>query len=300
MMDEREILRRTARTFHLSIRFLPGAVRDDVALAYLLARATDTIADASAAPEAERASLLGALRASLGHDTIAVYDADRWARGHGTGAEKALLRSLPLLWGRIRTRGPAVRDLLQRLMDSVLEGQIFDLERFGPGASPLSGEELERYTYWVAGSVGEFWDDLCRSKMPRYASAPDETMRSRARHYGQALQLVNILRDRSADAASGRVYVSAEDAPRWTEQARNWLGEGAAYCQCLRRGRLRYAALLPALLGWRTLAVIGAHGPGVTAPAKLSRGEVRRWMFRAVPVCWSAAAVGLLARRASE
>lgn len=300
MMDEREILRRTARTFHLTIRLLPRAVRDDVALAYLLARATDTIADTSAAPEAERASLLRALRASRGRESISVHDADRWARGQEPGAERELLRSWPVLLARLTTREPAVRDLLQRLMDSVLEGQIFDLERFGPGASPLSGQELEGYTYWVAGSVGEFWDDLCRLKLPRYASAPAELMRCRARHYGQALQLVNILRDRSADAASGRVYVTAEDAPRWTEQARDWLGEGADYCQSLRSGRLRYAALLPALFGWRTLDVIRARGPEVAAPAKLSRGEVRRWMLRAAPAWWSSAAVGPLARRASE
>lgn len=298
-MRSKDILRRTSRSFYLTIRLLPGAVRDDVALAYLLARATDTIADTSAAPAAERASLLRALRASLGHETIAVYDADHWARGQGPGAEKALLRSLPVLWARLHARGPAVRGLLRRVMDSILEGQIFDLERFGPGASPLGDDELERYTYCVAGSVGEFWDDLCRLKSARFATAAERLMRARARHYGQALQLVNILRDRRMDAAMGRVYLREEDAPRWTEQARAWLREGTDYCTALRSGRLRYATLLPALLGWRTLALAAAQPPSMPTPAKVPRSEVRQWMMRALPVWWSASAAPLLARRAA-
>ena len=50
-MNEKEILRRTSRSFHLTMRLLPRAVRDDIALAYLLARAMDTMADTATAPE---------------------------------------------------------------------------------------------------------------------------------------------------------------------------------------------------------------------------------------------------------
>jgi len=39
------ILRSVSRSFYLSIRFLPAALREPVALAYLLARTTDTVAD---------------------------------------------------------------------------------------------------------------------------------------------------------------------------------------------------------------------------------------------------------------
>ncbi len=299
-MKDRALLRRTSRTFYLTIRLLPREVRDDVALAYLLARATDTIADTSAAPVQERAALLRALRTNLGGAAGEDHDVVRWARFQKLDAEADLLRSLPALCSRLLNRPPAVRDLLERVMDSILQGQIFDLERFGPGASPLGDEELERYTYWVAGSVGEFWDDLCRLQLPRFASAPEALMRTRARHYGQALQLVNILRDRHMDAALDRVYVRPEDVPRRTEQARAWLQEGAEYCAALHSGRLRYATLLPALLGWRTLALAAAQPPSMLTPAKVPRTEVRRWMRRALPVWWSAALVEGLARRAAQ
>src|SRR6266704_6637964 len=39
------ILRSVSRSFYLSIRFLPVQLREPIALAYLLARTTDTVAD---------------------------------------------------------------------------------------------------------------------------------------------------------------------------------------------------------------------------------------------------------------
>src|SRR5436190_22758233 len=44
------ILRSVSRSFYLSLRILPGSLRDPLSLAYLLARATDTIADTTEPP----------------------------------------------------------------------------------------------------------------------------------------------------------------------------------------------------------------------------------------------------------
>jgi len=40
-----KLLRSVSRSFYLSIRFLPAQLRQPIALAYLLARSTDTVAD---------------------------------------------------------------------------------------------------------------------------------------------------------------------------------------------------------------------------------------------------------------
>jgi farnesyl-diphosphate farnesyltransferase len=125
-------------------------------------------------------------------------------------------------------------------------------------------------------------------------------MRRRGARYGQALQLVNVLRDRRMDAALGRIYITDDEAPRWTAQAGAWLGEGAAYCADLRSGRLRYATLLPALLGWRTLSLSSRQTPGLLTPVKVPRHEVGRWMRRALPVWWSARRVTRLVAEASK
>jgi len=295
-MTENDLLRRTSRSFYLTIRLLPRAVRGEVALAYLLARATDTIADTSAAAESQRSELLHAARASLDHSEIAGYRVDDWMRQQSDPAERQLLSELPVLWRRMHVR-PDRR--IQVVLAKILEGQIFDLERFGPEARPLDDAELGRYTYLVAGSVGEFWTDLCAARSHNFARDTIENMRQRGRHYGQALQLVNILRDRRMDAALGRIYITEAEAGRWTQQARIWLGEGADYCAALHSGRLRYATLLPALLGWRTLSLVAAQPPGILTPAKVSRGELRHLMWRALPVWWSAKSVTALVRRAA-
>ena len=296
-MTEREILRRTSRSFHLTIRLLPRAVRGEVALAYLLARATDTLADTSSAPADRRAAILRSARASLEKPAIDGYEAKDWPAHQHDPAERQLLSLLPGLWSRLHAgNNRLVRDVLGH----ILEGQIFDLERFGPGSPPLTSDELERYTWLVAGSVGEFWTDLCAARLGAFSRAPLEVMRRRGAHYGQALQLVNILRDRRMDAALGRIYVTGDEAARWTRQAGAWLEQGAAYCADLSSGRLRYATLLPALLGWRTLALSAQQAPGLLTPVKVPRHELRQWMRRAVPVWWSAERVRALAAQASK
>jgi farnesyl-diphosphate farnesyltransferase len=244
--------------------------------------------------------LLRAARESLGRAEIAGYDAAAWAGRHRDVAERSLLFALPDLWRRMGERDEAARRPMIAVMGSILEGQIFDLERFTPEAAPLTGEELERYTYLVAGSVGEFWTDLCAARLEHFSNEPHKLMGARARHYGQGLQLVNILRDRRMDAALGRVYVPPGEVGPWTEQARRWLQDGADYCAALRSGRLRYATLLPALLGWRTLVLTEAQPASVITPAKVPRRELRQWMRRALPVWWSATSVAGLARHASE
>jgi farnesyl-diphosphate farnesyltransferase len=296
-MTEREILRRTSRSFDLTIRLLPRAVRGEVALAYLLARATDTLADTSSAPTERRSAILRSARASLEKPAIDGYDATDWQDHQRDPAERRLLALLPELWSRLHAgSNRLVRDVLGH----ILEGQMFDLERFGPGSPPLTPDELARYTWLVAGSVGEFWTDLCAARLVDFSRAPLEVMRRRGAHYGQGLQLVNILRDRRMDAALGRVYVTESEVPRWTKQARASLDKGAQYCSDLRSGRLRYATLLPALLGWRTLALCAEQALGLLTPAKVPRHELRQWMRRALPVWWSADRVRALAAQASE
>jgi len=56
------LLRDVSRSFYLTLRVLPKEIRPQVSLAYLLARATDTIADTKAVPRAKRVFALQQLR----------------------------------------------------------------------------------------------------------------------------------------------------------------------------------------------------------------------------------------------
>ena len=49
-----QLLRDVSRSFYLSIRVLPAPLRQPVAVGYLLARATDTLADTAQLPAGQR------------------------------------------------------------------------------------------------------------------------------------------------------------------------------------------------------------------------------------------------------
>ena len=56
------LLKGVSRSFYLTLRVLPAGMRDPIGLAYLLARAADTIADTSLIAPARRLELLLSLR----------------------------------------------------------------------------------------------------------------------------------------------------------------------------------------------------------------------------------------------
>ena len=53
-----DLLKRVSRSFYLSLSILPEEVRTQVSLAYLLARASDTVADTKAVPPLRRLEIL--------------------------------------------------------------------------------------------------------------------------------------------------------------------------------------------------------------------------------------------------
>src|SRR5262249_55624195 len=95
------VLKSVSRSFYLSLRVLPSAVRPALALAYLLARAADTIADPTPAPRLTdrglRVTHLLALRDELAAPAPgrleAIVAAPRSAQS--LEAERILLERLP-------------------------------------------------------------------------------------------------------------------------------------------------------------------------------------------------------------
>ena len=240
------LLQRVSRSFYLTLRLLPGEVRGILSLAYLLARASDTIADTCAAPVATRNALLRGLP-------------DVWpASLSAPGAEGELLATLPDLLTAWKSSPD--REEIGAVWRTILEGQIFDLERFGGMApTPLTPEELDRYTYLVAGCVGEFWTNICFKHINNYSSSDPETMRRFGKTFGQGLQLVNILRDRHADASLGRIYIPPERFATDMETARTSLAAGGSYASAIRSRRLRAACVLPLQLGRSTLELVARN-----------------------------------------
>ncbi len=273
--DHSVLLARHARTFALTLRLLPRPLREPLSLGYLLARSSDTIADSPVIDEGRRVSMLRDLDATLTAGNPAEWR-PLFARGELLSGEEELFRALPGLLQRLKESPD--REELCALWRTILEGQLFDLERFGQGAAPLARGELEHYCGLVAGSVGETWTRLMARHAPRTLLRPVEELLPLASFYGRGLQLVNILRDRGQDREIGRCYVREEDAAALTALAATWLGQAESYLAGLRPGRILTASSLPLDLAKAMLDASGEEGirPGM----KLSRRTVRFLLIR--------------------
>ncbi len=262
-----DLLKAVSRSFYLSMRFLPPAMRRGVSLGYLLARATDSVADTSAASSARRAEVLRQMGAAVCGQMSSEAEAVLFSRLQGEMAEAQTCRAEAVLLQRfgealaaLRACPEAEQLLVQRVLATIVEGQLWDIQYFEEHACVTSDEQTLDYTYWVAGSVGEFWTELGYATMgERFAaSSRRELMLKAAIRYGRGLQLVNILRDGGEDAARGRCYLASARS-RWFSRAARYLADGVDYSRRLGRFRLRFASMLPALIGQKTLRLLRRH-----------------------------------------
>ena len=267
--DIRHLLRGHSRTFGISIRLLPHAIRESLGIAYLLARASDTIADTGNIPSERRLFLLDELKAALTGDRLEYWQPEIHP-GELSKSERELVRAVPELIA-ILQRSSDRHEVLD-LLGTILKGQRSDLELF-PSCDPLGRQELERYCGQVAGSVGETWTILIAKHAPRVLMRPQAEMQRLGFEYGQGLQLMNMLRDRAADRVLGRPYIDEKELPALLDLADYWLGSGKKYLSGLRPGRTLMATSLPHDLGVRTLREI-RRSPEA-ARVKLSRSVTR-------------------------
>ena len=311
-----QLLKATSRSFYLTLRVLPGAVRSQIGLAYLLARTTDTVADTEIVPPPQRLDALRALRERILGQTAAPLPFGELARHQGNPAERVLLEKVEDSLALLATLSPADRPLVRDVLVTITSGQELDLQRFGGKSTSASGgilalandAELDDYTYRVAGCVGEFWTKICRAHLFPRAPLDEPQLIADGIRFGQGLQLVNILRDLPADLKNGRCYLPADrlaaaslvpatllDAAHeaqflplyrsYLTLAEGHLDAGWRYTNTLPYGqfRVRLACAWPVLFGLRTLAKLRPAGVAeLQQRVKISRGEVRGILFRSL------------------
>ena len=304
-MDPLALADRTARSFALTLRLLPGPTRAEVCLAYLAARLTDSVADTTAMPAPERITLLDSLSDAI--DTETSWPAAplaRLAEIHDHDGEVALLRSHVDLESALRSLEPDARDRVRRVLLTIVSGQRLDLVRSMNGSFTLPDEAtLVDYTWRVAGCVGGFWTEVLAARLPGVLLLPAHELALLGQRYGQGLQLLNILRDAPRDWSEGRCYLPAgvgetaatappaaeglpclyERARKWIPSCREWLDDGIRYGEALRGLRVRAASRLPALIGHKTLDRIEAGDfQAWLGRVKVPRRDVRRALVESV------------------
>ncbi len=284
----RGLLASVSRSFYLSLRVLPRPVRGPLSLAYLLARASDTIADSSSAPVAERESLLLGFHDCLENPGAPPLPVSGLAVEHP--GESCLLDQLPRCFAWFHATRPAVQSLIREVLAPIIQGQREDLTR----TRITSAAELDHYTWQVAGCVGEFWTRLCFQLLPHFSDRSEEEMIALGSRFGRGLQLINILRDVPKDLALGRIYLPLDGpatpdtlwtaAQPWIETCRAHLDCGQKYAESVHGLRSRFAIFLPLLLARETLALVTPAA--MLAPVKVPRSRMKQLLLCAL---WQAA-----------
>jgi farnesyl-diphosphate farnesyltransferase len=322
----RTILRSVSRSFYLSIRFLPPQLREPIALAYVLARTTDTVADTTRIPGTVRTDALKMLsdgiQGKASREGVINHVAS-FVPLQENAAERTLLDSLPDCLEWLEQTGGPDHDDIRAVLEKITHGQMLDLHRFDNPAEVRAlqtAADLDEYTYLVAGCVGEFWTRLCFRHLRDFASLIPDEMLALGRRYGMGLQLINVLRDAGNDLRTGRCYFPEDELrsvglsaaqilsqsdrfqpiyQRWMEKAQDGLECGMQYSRAIRNRRVRAATALPALIGARTLAIL--HKAGASAlhhTIKVPRRDVRAMIMSLAVTLASRAKIDAIFNRA--
>jgi len=309
------ILKRVSRSFYLTLIVVPPCVREQIGLAYLFARAADTIADTDLIERRRRLLLLQEFRAQFAGAEGVSREAIRAIQAaviphQADSGERRLLERLDDCFRLYGDLGSEDRERIRRLMATLTNGMEMDLTCFpGDSAETLTAlatlDEMDRYTYYVAGCVGEFWTGMMCAHLPSLSRWNADEMAGLGVRFGKGLQLTNILKDLARDLKRGRCYIpesllqEAGLAPRdllkgdalpalrpvlrrLVTAAVEHLDHGWLYTMAIprREVRLRLACMWPILFAGGTLGRVASSAellnPNVIP--KISKGEVYRVM----------------------
>jgi len=175
----REITREHARTFYFASHVLGPSVQRDAYAVYACCRSIDDAVDRAAA------------RGEKVRPEVAGEILERAFGSGGGGVGEAWMPAFRDTAGRKKIRRQWFEDLACGVASDA--GSV-DFQTW---------EELDRYCYQVAGTVGLM--------MMRVFGLEDEEAEPRALDLGRGMQLTNILRDVAEDATAGRIYLPATE-----------------------------------------------------------------------------------------
>ena len=289
LIDEEidKLLETTSRSFYPTLKYLPKKIRGQIGLLYLLARVADTIADSKAGQTSDLIEALTQYNEVAQGRSSELPDLSALADIQSNPDEGELLRNVEKVVQALSIYGQGDQERILECLDVIVGGQILDLERFGIAkddgkiSSLNSEEELDDYTYRVAGCVGVFWTKMSLAHIISLPKEKEEKFFENGIRFGKALQMINILRDIPEDVRFGRCYIpgpslkthglepedlldpSNIDAFRplydtYLDLTSEHLDAAIEYIKMIpdRQFRLKAASMLPVLIGQRTVTLL--------------------------------------------
>ncbi len=212
----RQLCRSSGSSFCWTFVLLPRAQCAAMYALYAFARITDDLSDGEGTPALKRTLLDTWLQQTESLDSNLLCMDQTVSSSPATLTppnSQSVGSSTPLgewLW-------PALRHALQtyeipkHLLIDIVRGVQMDLDH----QPPQNWRELEDYCYHVASAVGL----ACTHIWQANESMPEQV----AIDCGIAFQLTNILRDLSADAKMGRIYLPLSELERFGIESSKWL-----------------------------------------------------------------------------
>ena len=282
-----KLLETTSRSFYPTLKYLPKKIRGQIGLLYLLARVADTIADSKVG---ETEVLIDALTK---YNDVAqgrsddLPDLSELAEIQSNPDEGKLLRNVRQVVDALSVYGLEDQERMLECLDIIVGGQILDLKRFGIAreggtiSSLESDDDLDDYTFRVAGCVGVFWTKMSLAHIMKLPKEKEEVFFERGIRFGKALQMINILRDIPEDLRFGRCYIPGNRLEEiglepkdlldssnietfrplydaYLELTSEHLDAAVEYIRMIpeRQFRLKAACMLPVLIGQRTVTLL--------------------------------------------
>ena len=211
-----KLLETTSRSFYPTLKYLPKKIRGQIGLLYLLARLADTIADSKHGETEVLIDLLSGYNDAAQGRSTTLPDFSNLAEIQTNPHEaELLLNAADVIKGLEEYSEEDCHRILECL-EIIVGGQLLDLQRFGSEkeggviSSLTSDEELDDYTYRVAGCVGTFWSKMSLAHLMTLSPEKEKIFLEKGIKFGKALQMINILRDIPEDLRLGRCYIPSE------------------------------------------------------------------------------------------
>lgn len=257
--DAMRVLKETSRTFYIPITFLKKDLKTAVANAYLIMRALDEIED-NEHPEVTNETKHFLLMEVSGLLKEEPFDNERYLQ---------LLEPVKQYMPEVTMRMNDWISLLpagsKKIVCDAASEMAFGMAKWAKANWQVrTKEDLDDYTYYVAGLVGVMLSDLWEW------DSQVKTDRDLAIGYGRGLQAVNILRNQHEDMETRGVSFipqgwTREDLFRYTEEN---LQKADQYMDDISKRSILLFCRLPLALAHKTLDALK------NGKEKVSRSEV--------------------------
>ena len=268
-------------------KYLPKKIRGQIGLLYLLARVADTIADSKEGETTDLMRLLKEYNDVVQGRSETLPDFSQIADIQDNPNEGELLRNVDDVVDGLNEYSEQDREKMLECLEVIVGGQIMDLERFGVAKEGgeihalLNNEEMDDYTYRVAGCVGSFWTKMSLAHLMSLGRLKEEEFFMKGIRFGKGLQMINILRDIPEDLRFGRCYIPREALARheltpedlldkknidkfrplydeYLDITNDHLDAAVEYIKMLpeTQFRLKASCMLPVLIGQRTVTLL--------------------------------------------